>query len=147
MLMRLSENDGALVVSYASWVGIVFVLMGIALAAYLVRRFTMTGKTFGFVAAAFVCLYGGIHFLGFKAEMDSTGVRVYEPFRRDARVTWKQVRGVRIEERGESRGKGTHLVFEGGPEPVDFRVTALTAEDRVKLLELAARHAKVERPN
>ena len=124
--MRLSESSDALTVGYATWLGVLVLVLGVALAGYVVRHFNANGRTFGYVAAVLVCLFGALHFLGYKAQLTREGARVYEPLRRVAQVSWAQVSGFRIEERPARRGKEMALVFEGGSDAVYIGGSALT---------------------
>jgi hypothetical protein len=144
--MRLSESAGGLSVGYSAWLGLLLLSLGIALAVYVARHFKTTGRTFSYVAVTFICLYAGWHFLAFKAELTAEGARVYEPLRRDDRILWSEVTGLRIEERlGGRGGRSTHLVFDGGVQPFDIVVSSLSAEDRVRVMRFAEERMKPTR--
>jgi len=134
MLMKVSETAQGLALGYPLWLGLLVLVMGIALGAYLGRTQWNTKKHAGPAVAAALLVCAGVYWLTYRVTLTADGARAYVFLYRDDRVDWRQVAGVTIEER-KTRGTTTYLVLQtrDGAQ-IDINVSGLSATDehRVK---------------
>ncbi|MBY0270073.1 MAG: hypothetical protein K2X06_09410 [Burkholderiales bacterium] len=134
-MMRLTETAQGLVIAYPAWLGLLAFALGIALAVWVWRHFTLNGKFLSYCAGTLVVLFAGIYFLTYKAELTPEQGRTYAAFRSGhAQVDWRQARSVVLEERP---GKGTPMyIVVDTTRGTRFEINAsdLSGSDRARVL-------------
>jgi len=134
-MMRLTETAQGLTIAYPAWLGLLALALGIALAVWVWRHFTLNGKFLSYCAGTLVVLFAGIYFLSYKAELTPEQGRTYALFHGGhTQVDWRQARGVVLEERP---GKGTPMyivVDTGRGKPFEINASDLSGSDRARVL-------------
>ncbi len=134
-MMRLTETAQGLVIAYPGWLGLFVFALGIALAIWIGRNFTLNGKFFGYCMAALLALFGGVYFFTFKAELTPELGRSYALFRGgDTRIDWRQARSVVLQER-PGKGRPMYIVVDTtGGSPFEINASDLSDADRARVL-------------
>jgi hypothetical protein len=142
-MLRVTQSGEQLIVSYAPWLGLLLLAMGVALAVYLFRGKAPTGKAFGVAMAALVCCFGAWHFLWYRVTLGPEGASLRATFGRSAEVRWPDLATSQVELRPGGRGgtsNYTVLRSTDGTE-VPIPTTGLSADELTLLVDYLGKRA------
>ena len=140
-MWRVSESAGELTLHASTWIGLLIVAAGIALAVFVARG-GAKGKVFGMSAVILIVFLSGWTLLFASTRLDESGVRVRTALGVQASATWGEITSVAVEERKVSRGNHTYLVlYRADGTDVAVRISHLEAEDAVRVIEFAKARA------
>jgi len=148
-VLQVTKTPTGLLLAAPTWLGILFLLMGIGLIAAVVLARTPRGQALAArvpfvqvriatavlaVIAALYVFYAGIAMLLASALFEQRGVIVSSTFGEVDRVAWSQVQRFEIEELALGRGRALYLIlYLRNGDYVPIGVSGLAAEDSLRL--------------
>jgi len=111
MFLNLSEAPQGLILTYPSWISLLFGVAALAAAYALVwRPDGPTKRRIGGCFAASFLSVAALYFGTYTARFDDTGASLRAFARYDLSVSWQNVRGIRLE-RARNRGQVGHVLM------------------------------------
>jgi hypothetical protein len=146
-MLRLAEAGDVATLAYPLWLGVLFLLGAVALAAHLVLRKEPRRGTVGVAIAAIICLFGAWHFIASRTTLAPDGARVYQPMREDSYMAWREVTHAQVETRQGGRGgPANYLVLRSGDgAELAIALTPLPLEARARVMELVNARVQASR--
>jgi hypothetical protein len=132
-LMRISEGDHGLVLSYPLWAGIAFLVGAVVLVTAAIIGRSRLRRAWPISVATLVALWAGLYFVTFKATITDEAGSVYAFMRYDHTVRWKDAADIYLEQRS-----GAHdwyiVVLDRQRRSFDFNVAELSIDDRDRVM-------------
>jgi hypothetical protein len=148
-MLSVTQTSTGLLLAAPTWLGILFLLMGVGLIVVVVLARTPRGQALAarvpfvqvriatavlaVIAAAYV-FYAGVALLLASALFEQRGVIVSSTFGEVDRVAWSQVQRFEIEELARGRGRALYLIlYLRNGDYVPIGVSGLDAEGSLRL--------------